>query len=382
MLDDQARSVLKRKTEAARARPEAAPPTPPRALGMALGKAGRQVLQLEVKVGDVTAELLSQVELLDLPEALSLFAVLEGPRDALGLMVISPSVMAGLIEWQTTGHITVSEPPARKPTRTDAAMTATFVDRVMQVFEHELTGTVDEVWGGAFRYASFLPDARPLNLILEDGGYRILRAEVKLAEGIRRGTILLALPAKGRGTIRKPPEDRPAPPVAPHHDSRSWAEALQESVMRVPTEVEAVLHRVTLPLSAVLGMEPGTIVPLPMAALENVVLQGRGGRPLAEGRLGMHRGHRAMRLNGSDGAAASRSVSLEDMSPYTPETKVYTPEPSFAATPAFDAQPAFDPQPAFDVEPAFDAQAAFDPEPAFDPELAFMAQPQAFKFDD
>ncbi|WP_248633547.1 FliM/FliN family flagellar motor C-terminal domain-containing protein, partial [Cereibacter changlensis] len=54
--------------------------------------------------------------------------------------------------------------------------------------------------------------------------------------------------------------------------------------------LEGVLHRLSLPLAAVMALEPGSLVPLPMAALERIGLEGSDGRRLAEGRLGQNRG--------------------------------------------------------------------------------------------
>ncbi|MFD1914303.1 FliM/FliN family flagellar motor switch protein [Halodurantibacterium flavum] len=298
MLDQQMISVLRRKTEAMRARPEAQPSTPPRVFALALGRAARQVLQLDLFVTGVAADLVTQAELLEMPEALSLVTVLEGPRDALGMIAISPPVLAGLIEMQTTGRISGGEAPPRKPTRTDAVMTATFIDMVLQGLEQDLSGSPDEIWAGGFRYASFLADTRPLSLILDDAPMRIMRADVELGAGARAGSILLALPAQGRGVLRKPLRDGAARAQLAREDARTWSGAITRAVMAAPAEVEAVLHRLTLPLSAVMSFAPGTVIPLPEDVLDRVQLQGPGGAPLpaSTGQLGAHRGFRAFRL--------------------------------------------------------------------------------------
>ncbi|MFC7704033.1 FliM/FliN family flagellar motor switch protein [Plastorhodobacter daqingensis] len=314
MLDHGVQSILRRKTAGMRQRPEPAPVTPERALTLALGKASRQVLQLDTLATVVLDEILSLAELLELTEDLSLFAVLEGPRDALGLLAISPGVLAGLIEMQTTGRVTASEAPARRPTRTDAVMTATFIDCLMQGFEEGLSGTPDEIWAGGFRYASFLPEARPLALILDDAPLRVFRIDVRLAAGLRRGEVLLAVPARGRGVLRRPLRDRASAAALTQQDGRAWSEALSKAVLAAPAEVEAVLHRMTLPLSAVAGFAPGTLVPLPAAALDHVILQGKGGRPLIEGQLGALKGLRALRLCEAD-SGADGDDSLEALAP-------------------------------------------------------------------
>ncbi len=326
MLDHGAQAILGRKTAAARQRPEPVPASPARSFALALGKAARKVMLLDLTVGKVESDLLSLAELLELPEELSLVSVLEGPRDALGVMVISPSLLSGFIEMQTTGRITASESIPRRPTRTDAVMTVTFVDLVLQTLEQGLAGTPDEIWSGRFRYASFLPEPRPLALILEDAPVRMFRAEVDLGEGLRHGTILLALPAKGRGSMRTPPRDRAEAAALTRQDAEAWSEALTGAVMEARAEVEAVLHRVTLPLSAVIDFAPGTVVPLPMAALDQVILQGSGGRTLAMGQLGAQRGHRALRLAEGDDAPEEALTALVPRTVQAEETALALPD--------------------------------------------------------
>ena len=75
-----------------------------------------------------------------------------------------------------------------------------------------------------------------------------------------------------------------------------FAQALSDQVMQTEARLGAILHRVTLPLGAVMALLPGEILPLPAAALGHVVVEGVDGRPLATGKLGQNRGMRAVRL--------------------------------------------------------------------------------------
>jgi flagellar motor switch protein FliM len=143
---------------------------------------------------------MSLTELLELPEELALLAVVEGPGDGLGLMALTPPVLASFIEVVTTGRLSRAQAQPRKPTRTDAAMAAGLIDSILTELEVALAGGADLSWAGGFRYASFLPDARPLGLILDDQAYRVLTVALTFATGAgaRQGEVLLALPARGR----------------------------------------------------------------------------------------------------------------------------------------------------------------------------------------
>jgi flagellar motor switch protein FliM len=125
---------------------------------------------------------------------------------------------------QTMGRISPQPPVPRKPTRTDAAMVAGFVDSALQDLELSLASDADLIWAGGFRYASYLDDPRPLGLLLEDVPYRVLAAEVSLSRGAKAGQVLLALPAEGRG--KRP--SAPRPPASGPVPTEAFAQALTD----------------------------------------------------------------------------------------------------------------------------------------------------------
>jgi flagellar motor switch protein FliM len=171
-------------------------------------------------------------------------------------------------------------------------MVADMIDRALQELETGLESDPDLTWAGGFRYASFLDDPRPLGLLLEEEYYRVIQAELRLGNGAKSGAVMLALPAEGRGRAPKPaPTATPAPVAA-----ALFAKALSDQVMRTEADLSAVLHRITVPLSFVMALKAGDLVPLSTAALDQIVLEGLDGRPLATGRLGQNRGMRAVRL--------------------------------------------------------------------------------------
>ena len=184
-------------------------------------------------------------------------------------------------------------------------MVADLIDQALQQLEAGLESDPDLIWAGGFRYASFLDDPRPLGLLLEEEHYRVLQAELRLGNGAKSGAVLLALPAEGRGRAPKPaPTATPAPVAA-----ALFSKALSDQVMRTEADIAAVLHRFTVPLSFVMDLKAGDLVPLSTAALDRIVLEGLDGRPLASGRLGQNRGMRAVRL--APQAAAEAAPSME-----------------------------------------------------------------------
>lgn len=292
--------------EAGRAPPAAAAMTPARAFGQALALAAQAMMGLPLRVERAEDLRLSLSELLEVIEPPALLAVLEGPRETLGLAALAPGTLATLIEMQTIGRIGPAAVDPRRPTRTDAAMSAGFLDRTLGEVETLLAADAAITWAGGFRYGSFLDDPRPLGLVLEEGGYRVLRLTLGFgADGARQGGLLLALPLPGRGDPpagpRGPEQGRSgtgnaAGTAAPGDAEGQWRARLEQAVMQAPAELHAVMGRISLPLSAVMALGAGALIELPADAIAKTRVEGADGRLLTLARLGQMRGHRALRL--------------------------------------------------------------------------------------
>ena len=299
MSEGASETVLKRKAEAGRSHSGGGTVTPEKALGQALAKAAQDMMKLPLSVASGQNGRMSLGEVIESLPDRALLALLEGPEEGLGLMALAPETLASLIEMQTTGRISTGAVTPRRPTRTDAAMSAPFVDRVLGEFELLLAADAAIVWAGGFRYASYLEDARPLGLLMEDTGYRVFRLTLDFGDGgSRQGGLLLALPSEGKGPppARCGPEaDRNESVAGRANSAMEWQERMQEVVLGVRVQVEAVLDRVSLPLSAVLAMKEGALVPLSSGALSRLRIEGHG-RFVAYAKLGQCQGKRAVRL--------------------------------------------------------------------------------------
>lgn len=307
MTQERVHTALRKKAEAGRPAPDSAPMTPERAVSQALAKVAEEQLSLPVQIKSCRE---TRMSLADLPEALedlSLLAVIEGPGEGLGLVALPPVTLATLIEVQTMGRLGKGTPPARRPTRIDAAMVAEFIDGVLGAIEESLIEMEAVAWAGGFRYASFLDDPRPLGLLLEDIPYRVWKVSLGLGAGAEReGEFLWAVPAQGRGQrLRRFPGMGASPASEAAQDEAfaraqaeaEWAGKLESTVLGTHVTLDAVLHRATVPLSAVMGFRVGTEIPISMDALERLCLEAVGARKMARARLGQHKGFRAVRLS-------------------------------------------------------------------------------------
>lgn len=285
--------VIRRKVLAGRAVLTEGGPGADRGWRLALARAARDDLKLPLEVTRLALDRRSLAELLELLPALALIVVLEGPKDGLGLLVISAPVLAGMIEMLTIGKVSAGTPAPRKPTRTDAAMVAGMIDTALAGMETGLAQEADLIWAGGFRYASFLDDPRPLGLLLEDTTYRVLNADVTLANGVRQGQVVLAMPAEGRGVV---PDLRTGPLLDEADAGPAFTAALSEQVGAADCSLDAVLARLSMPLSRVMGLRVGEVLALPRAGLDQISFEGIDGRKVAEGKLGQNRGLRAIRM--------------------------------------------------------------------------------------
>ena len=301
--------IIRRKLAASRVDRAEGGPGADRAWRVSLARAVQDHLKLSLDVRSLSIERRSLAELAELIPERALIAILEGPSEGLGAIIVSQPVLTGFIEAQTIGRLRSQEVVPRKPTRTDAAMVATVVDAALTGLETQLAEEADLVWAGGFRYASFLDDPRPLVLLLEDAPLKLLRAEVSLGGGVRQGSILLAVPAEGRG--RQPASASDEAPVETH--GPAFATLLADKVMEAQARVDAVLARVTLSLGQVMRLEPGAVLPLGEAALDAIRLEGLDGKHVADGKLGQNRGLRAIRIAEAKGLRTATGESEGQM---------------------------------------------------------------------
>ncbi len=260
---------------------------------LAFARAARETTGLLVDVLSMTVHRRSLAELLELPPERALLTLLDGPQGGLGLIAMSAEVMSALVEMQTMGRVSAAAPMPRRPTRTDAAMVSATLDRALEELDAILTDEADFVWAGGFRYASFLEDPRPLGLLLEDQPYRVLTADLGLAGDARKGRLILALPAEGRG---RRPAGQLAGATGQALAATGFTADLGQAVQSADCVLNGVLARLTLPLRDVMDLQPDQLLALPQAALDRISVEGLDGTQAGWARLGQQKGMRALRL--------------------------------------------------------------------------------------
>ncbi len=313
--------ILRRKIDLARQPLAEGAPGADRGWRLALARATRDAMGLDIDIRQLSVTRAGLAEILDLAPHLALVALLDGPQGGLGVLMLAPSVTASLIEMQTLGRLSTQAPPARKPTRIDAAMVAGVVDRALAGLDQTLADEADFVWAGGFRYASYLDEVRPLGLMLEEDSYRVLSAEITLGSAGRSGQVILILPAIGRG-------ERPAGLGAVTGDAApQFTAALAAQVELADCRLDAVVGRLVLPIGRILALQVGDVLDLPQAALDAITLETREGRRIARARLGQYRGMRALKIS----LAESPARTAPHLRPV--EVTAPAPDPAMPAVP-------------------------------------------------
>lgn len=258
-----------------------------RVVALSLARAGQDELGAALRLSRLRHDRRALAEVVEtLPEPALILVLDDKAGEGLAAAVVDAALMAGMVEAMTTGTVTPGEGGMRRPTRTDAALLAPVIDRMMSALEVAAGEAGLVALARGFRFASVAEGGRALSLLLEEGFYRLLAAEVDLAAGARQGQLWLALP-----------EGRPAvmPQVADSANLRFRAD-LQAQVEGAPVRLEAVLHRMTLPLGQVMALQVGQTLALPHADVARIAVEGLDGRHVTSARLGRHGSLRALRL--------------------------------------------------------------------------------------
>lgn len=267
-----------------REEPEA-PVTPSRALRIALTRAAERAAGLTATALGVSDDMLALPDLLARLEDGWLFLRLDGGEEA-GLFAIDPGLVAAAIEMQMRGRLSEGDADPRPLTSADAALVAPLATAFLSELGPAARDSALAGWAAERTVGDRLADLRAIGLVLPEGGFRVVGVSAWLGAGDRQGQVLVAVPEP----VRADPARDPA------HRAALWSATLRDNVLSASATVEAVLHRLRLPLSEVQGFEIGRQIPLPGVRVTSVRIEGPGGRLIGRGRLGQTGGMRAVRI--------------------------------------------------------------------------------------
>lgn len=262
------------------------PPSAARMLRQSMARAAEQALSLRLGVLGVAEETLTLDPALAGLNADMMLIGLIGPEGALvGLAGLDSEARAAIVEVQTLGALHARKAATRPITATDAALSLPLIDALLRDLTERSEGTPLFGWTNGCRAVKRFAGAEAAALALPDIDYRLARLTLDLGGEGRQGALMLLLPAR--------PEEAGQPRPAAQPD---FGADLRASVLSAPADLNAVLHRITLPLAAIEAFEVGQMVALPGVTVASVALEGPGGAVWAKARLGQTNGLKAVRL--------------------------------------------------------------------------------------
>ena len=202
-----------------------------------------------------------------------------------GLAIWDLDALSPVMEHMITGRIRPKAPPPRKPTATDAAVLGEFQNRLFHLADAAMAEVSAPPPVTGYRCAGVIDGIHAIRLALEDVEYREIRLEIRFGGGERKGVLRLVMPRvpASQAALRR-------------KEARRWRNSWQRAITRSTVELEAVLHRMILPMEDFMNLAPGMVLPIPLESLDRVALLGADGRCIARGRLGQMSGMRAIRL--------------------------------------------------------------------------------------
>jgi flagellar motor switch protein FliM len=283
----QATSVIRQLTRAAGPGPAAT--TPARALRLALTRAAERSSGLDLTVPSIASDLMQLDDVLSQTGPDLMLITLSRDGQARGFAALDLELRTALIEVQTMGRLGGRAAEPRPITATDAAMAQPLLTAFLMELANATVGTALDGWATGLEPDGRLQGARAAEQLLSEGEYRVVRLSVDLAGVERQGMIMLAIVTLA------------APQTAAAADQPRFADALRANVMAAEAELNAVLHRLQLPLSQAEGLAIGQLLPLAGVTVSSVRLEAADGQMVGRARLGQTAGQRAVRIESALG---------------------------------------------------------------------------------
>ncbi len=256
------------------------------ALRMGFARAAKDLLDLPLAVIGIERSAPSPADAAALCADGALCFVLGAPEAPRAAAFLGAGVVAALIRQQTIGQISSgsSQQEPRPLTATDAALCAPFVEagfhqiRRLAPQEAQRLGLDDAL---CCTWVRAVHDVR-MALSTQDYGRVVL--DLDLGGGLVQGQIALLIQQE-QATDHAEAKDAPPPRTGP-----------AEVMLDIPTELDAVLCRMSLSLTALGDLSPGDILPLPGATVDRTALVDLDGQDVARVVLGQLNGARAVRI--------------------------------------------------------------------------------------
>ncbi len=214
-----------------------------------------------------------------------LMLILGSDQGNVAAVCLDPGCVSAVVQQQTIAMVSSDPPTERAFTDTDAAMVAPLIEDMLGRAQKLVESPADMASLSGYEFTARAEDRRTLTLALVDEAYRVFDLTVELAGGSRQGEVCILLPE------RPPSDEEQAADIADTGMNLDQA----SGVMRA--ELNALISRMSLPLTALSELCVGDVLPLQDARVDRVEVLAIDRTRTAVGRLGQCGGMRAVRIN-------------------------------------------------------------------------------------
>ena len=240
-----------------------------------------RALSLDLLLGEVRFGKAPKAEVLEGLSDNDLIFLMEDEHQRRGLCVLTPGVLAALIEMQVAGRVSSAEPPERRATRTDGIVVAGILDlwieaTVAAAREDEIDEALPIV---GYRRSDHVLNKRNTDLSLEPSNFKTLSIEMSLGNGAKTGQLIFAIPDVVAFAAVETSQGR-----------------MHKHLATIEAPMVAILTRMAVPMETIRNLAVDDVLEVPISALVNVHLEGMGGQKITRARLGQLNGKKAVRL--------------------------------------------------------------------------------------
>lgn len=185
--------------------------------------------------------------------------------------------------------------PSREPTHTDAALVRRIINAILvEIFNAKNAPSPDELPVPGITMEGHVVDKAPLMFLLQDQRYARLRISVKGCENTLFGHFELVLPLT---CIEKFATDDASGSI--EVERQNWLAQMSDAAEHALLEMDSIVQRMPVPLSAILGMKKGDLLELSSGSLANLTLEAStntGPHVIFHGQLGALKTQKAFRI--------------------------------------------------------------------------------------
>jgi flagellar motor switch protein FliM len=194
---------------------------------------------------------------------------------------------------------TSPEPVARLFTPIDMALCRLHLDAILGAFSHAIGVSLGRALPKALRIRDQRQNMAQLRLAPDYIDVLTFDLALTLGEAGRSGRFTLILPLSALDVIRASVQARNSQ-AARDRPNDLWKTLMRRAAANAPVRVAAVLHRQTLSVAALQGLQVGRVLEIPRQAVDEIELtipqpQGRSA-VFATGRLGAYQDNKVIKL--------------------------------------------------------------------------------------